>query len=84
MKSFSKSIPLNLTNISIKIKVACSSVELGYDFVLVSKQVINSQAKVIIFAESNVIRCCPERKREYVVHMKKIRMFIKMSGVPRC
>lgn len=26
-------------------------------------------AKVIIFADSNVITCCPERKSEYVVHM---------------
>lgn len=52
------------------VKVECSSIEVGYDFMLLNRSLIFSP-KVIIFAESNVITCCPERKSEYVMHMPR-------------
>lgn len=55
----------------ILVKVACTSREVGYDFMLVVKQVINIQCQSHHFSAGNVIPCCPERRSESVVHMLK-------------
>lgn len=69
MKSFSKNIPLKLVFMEISVKVACTSREVGYDFMLVVKQVINIQCQSHYFSESNGIPSCPERRSESVAHM---------------
>lgn len=53
----------------ILVKVACTSREVGYYFMLVVKQIINIQCQSHYFSASNVIPSCPERRSESVVHM---------------
>lgn len=48
----------------ILVKVACTSREGEYDFMLVVKQVINIQCQSHYFSASNVIPSCPERRNE--------------------